>query len=120
MELGLKLKKLRETKEISQEVLANMLDISQTKLSNIENGRIKKNIDFLLMKKICEVFDLCLKDFLVEKSITTPLIKDSSENNKLDITSNNILKQIESLIHDNIKKEEKIKALEAKLKMLSL
>ncbi|AYO57153.1 hypothetical protein CO230_02825 [Chryseobacterium sp. 6424] len=50
MDIGFKIKKIRESKMISQEQLADTLNIFQSKLSKIENGRIKK-IDFVLMQK---------------------------------------------------------------------
>ena len=42
LDIGFKIKKLREEKNLSQEQLANLLEISQSKLSKIENGRLKK------------------------------------------------------------------------------
>ncbi|MBU4539425.1 MAG: helix-turn-helix domain-containing protein [Bacteroidetes bacterium] len=67
IDLGFKIKKLRESKMISQEQLTETLHISQSKLSKIENGRIKK-IDFVLMQKICTQFNITTSDFL-EKCI---------------------------------------------------
>ena len=55
MSVGFKIKKLREEKKLSQPELANILDISQSDLSKIENGRTKK-IDFQLMDKVCKEF----------------------------------------------------------------
>lgn len=43
-DLGFKIKKLREEKNMSQEELAIQLNISQSKLSKIENGRLKANM----------------------------------------------------------------------------
>ena len=43
LDIGFKIKKLREEKNLSQEQLVNLLEISQSKLSKIENGRLKKN-----------------------------------------------------------------------------
>lgn len=54
---GFRIKKLREQKNMSQEDLANILNISQSKLSKLENGRIKK-IDFILTSKICKQFSI--------------------------------------------------------------
>ena len=42
LDIGFKIKKLREEKNLSKEQLANLLEISQSKLSKIENGRLKK------------------------------------------------------------------------------
>ena len=62
-DLGFKIKKLREERNISQEQLATELDISQSKLSKIENGRTTK-IDFALMTKLSNLFEISLEDFL--------------------------------------------------------
>ena len=62
-DLGFKIKKLREEKNISQEQLATELDISQSKLSKIENGRTIK-IDFAVMTKLSNLFEISLEDFL--------------------------------------------------------
>ena len=43
IDIGFRIKQLREQKNLSQEQLANLLEISQSKLSKIENGRLKKN-----------------------------------------------------------------------------
>ncbi len=55
--LGFKIKKLRESKNISQENLAVQLDISQSYLSKIENGAIEK-VDFFFMQKVCDYFQV--------------------------------------------------------------
>lgn len=62
-DLGFRLKQLREQRNISQEEMAESLIISQSKLSKIENGRIKK-VDFILMNRICIFFSLTIPDFL--------------------------------------------------------
>lgn len=54
--LGFKIKKLREDRNISQEELAIQLNISQSKLSKIENGRLKANM--ILLLDICNCFDI--------------------------------------------------------------
>lgn len=63
IDLGFKIKKLREEKNISQEQAAEQLQISQSKLSKIENGRISK-IDFLLITQISKLFSIPLSDFV--------------------------------------------------------
>ena len=62
LDIGFKIKKLREEKNLSQEQLANLLDISQSKLSKIENGRLKK-IEMKLVLKFCKSIDINLDDF---------------------------------------------------------
>ena len=57
MSIGFKIKKLREERNLSQNKLAIELDISQSELSKIENGRAKK-IDFYFMIKVCAFFNI--------------------------------------------------------------
>ena len=45
MSVGYKIKKLREQKNMSQPELAELLGVSQTSLSHIEN-RVTKKLDF--------------------------------------------------------------------------
>ena len=42
LDIGFKIKKLREEKNLSQEQLANLLEISKSKHAKKENGRLKK------------------------------------------------------------------------------
>lgn len=72
--IGFKIKKLREHKNLSQEDLAFRLDITQSNLSKIENGQNVK-IDFLLMQKVCEIFDVKPEYFLEEK-----LVQENKDN----------------------------------------
>ena len=62
LDIGFKIKKLREEKNVSQEQLVNLLEISQSKLSKIENGRLKK-IEMKLVLKFCKSIDINLDDF---------------------------------------------------------
>jgi transcriptional regulator with XRE-family HTH domain len=107
MSIGFKLKKLRETRNLTQENLANKLDISQAKLSDIENGRRKKEIDFELVTKICQELKVEL-DFFITKE-TKPNIR---QNNSIHF---DILEKLQILIEDNLAKEKKINELEKQL-----
>jgi transcriptional regulator with XRE-family HTH domain len=62
-DLGFQIKKLRERQNISQGKMAEDLEISQSKLSKIESGKIKK-VDFILMEKICRFFSISNSEFL--------------------------------------------------------
>ena len=66
LDIGFKIKKLREEKNLSQEQLANLLEISQSKLSKIENGRLKK-IEMKLVLKFCKSIDVSLDEFFENK-----------------------------------------------------
>lgn len=60
MKIGFKIRQLREEKNISQEDLAFKLNISQSKLSKIENDRLKAKLPLLI--KIFTAFDLNMND----------------------------------------------------------
>ena len=62
IDIGFRIKQLREQKNLSQEQLANLLEISQSKLSKIDNGRLKK-IEMKLVLKFCKNIDINLDDF---------------------------------------------------------
>lgn len=68
MEIGTKISLLRKKHKISQPELAFKLDISQTALSEIESGKTKK-IDFLMMDKVCKIFDVDFDYFLNNNSM---------------------------------------------------
>lgn len=68
MNIGTKIKNLREEKHISQNDLAFQIGVSQGTLHNIESGNSKK-VDFLLMDKICKFFDKDFEYFLDSKII---------------------------------------------------
>ncbi len=59
-DIGFRIKKLREERNISQEELAVQLSISQSKLSKIENGHL--NASLPLMIATCNLFNLSLAD----------------------------------------------------------
>lgn len=66
IELGKKLRTLREIKGYSQEYVANEIDISQRTYSKIENGLAK--IDIERLQKIANVLEVDLINILDEKS----------------------------------------------------
>ena len=66
IDTGFRIKQLREQKNLSQEQLANLLEISQSKLSKIENGRLKK-IEMKLVLKFCKSIDVSLDEFFENK-----------------------------------------------------
>ena len=114
MDIGIKIKRLRESRNITQPELSHRLGISQTTLCNIEIGDTKK-IDFLLMDKICKEFDVDFDYFIEGRQV------NNIEKNEGNIAcaigpTNNLIEQLKALIEDNKQKELKIKELESKLK----
>lgn len=65
MGVGIKIRRLREERKMSQDELADLLGIAQTTISNIESN--KTTPDFLLMDKVCRIFDKDFDYFLEEK-----------------------------------------------------
>ena len=66
--IGHRIKLLRIENKISQKVLAKKLCISQTHLSNIENGRV--GVTLLHLIKIKELFECPIEYFLEEKTLS--------------------------------------------------
>lgn len=112
MEIGTKIGVLRKEHKLSQPELAFKLDISQTSLSEIESGKTKK-IDFLLMNKICEIFDVDFEYFLNKDSFNFSFekIEKTKGGNigcKIETINNNFP---EGIIENMIKRIEKLEKL---------
>ena len=69
MTLGEKIWRLRESKNISQDQLAELLDVSRQTISNWENDKV--TLDAEKLKKLCEVFGVSADEMLGE-SFPTP------------------------------------------------
>jgi transcriptional regulator with XRE-family HTH domain len=68
MELGVKIKKIRESKNYTQEYMSNQLNISQNTYSKIETGGIKLTVDRL--KQISDVLDVTIEDIMSNETQT--------------------------------------------------
>lgn len=77
MDVGLKIKELREMKGYSVNKLANMAGVSQSYLRDIELGNKNPTISFLSL--LCEQLGISLRDFFSDFSETSfenePLIQ---------------------------------------------
>ncbi|SMC78820.1 helix-turn-helix domain-containing protein [Moheibacter sediminis] len=121
MGVGIKIKRLREERKISQPELAELLNISQSTLSNIESEASKK-IDFLLMDKVCKIFDKDFEYFVDEKTINNV---DKNEGGVVGINHGtinnfpeNIIEQIKSLIESSKAKDSQIEELTKRISEL--
>lgn len=103
MSIGFKIKRLREEKNLSQPELAMLLEISQSELSKIENGQIKK-IDFLFVDKVCNYFE---KDF----SYFTKSGQQNEITNHINFSPEKIINEMKKIIDDNKTKEKLIRIL---------
>lgn len=66
MSVGTKIRRLRLQNKWSQEELAHNLNVAQTSVSNFESN--KTIPDFLVMQKVCEVFEVGFEYFIEENS----------------------------------------------------
>jgi transcriptional regulator with XRE-family HTH domain len=58
-----KIKSIREKHNYSQEVMAEKMNITQSKYARFESGRTKTDLDTLHV--FCSIFDMSLKDFII-------------------------------------------------------
>ena len=117
MDIGTKIRKLREAKKLSQSDLALKLNISQTTLHNIESGEPQK-IDFLLMDKISRVFDKDLDYFLENNTVNNNVKENTGQISCENFVINNnypefLLEELKNLIAT---KDEQIVLLKEMLK----
>lgn len=94
MSIGFKIRKLREEKDYSQPHLANLLGISQSELSKIENEQTKK-IDFLLMDKVCKEFYVDFQCFTESNQVNNIEKLQGCVNNHgtINMTPENVFKE---------------------------
>ena len=81
-DLGKRIIEARKAKKISQIELAEMVDISTSHLSNIENGHSSFGVDILI--KIIEALDISADELLLIKS---PVVKEKLNKEFEDIIS---------------------------------
>ena len=78
MNIGTKINNLIKEHHITQEILAERVGVSQTKIHEIISGKTQK-VDFLFMNKVCEVFQVGFDYFLDE--VTTNNVKKAENCN---------------------------------------
>jgi transcriptional regulator with XRE-family HTH domain len=118
MTIGTKIKKLRENQNITQDDLTLQLGISQTTLHNIESDKPQK-IDFLLMDKVCNIFDKDFSYFANEHVINNNVKDNKGQISCENFTINNhypesILVEIQKIIDENKWLKSKITTWESK------
>ena len=109
MNIGTKIKILRESNKLSQNELAEKLDISQGQLCKIESGTVEK-IDFLLMNKICDLFNVDFQYFFNDAFSQT---NQENKNSAISIFGNPVVYNnlSENVIESIIKNQEQITKL---------
>ncbi|KOH45636.1 helix-turn-helix domain-containing protein [Sunxiuqinia dokdonensis] len=59
--IGIRIKELREIKNLSQKDLSYSSDLDRSYIASVENG--KRNISIVNIEKIAKALDVTLKDF---------------------------------------------------------
>ena len=77
MDLGRKIIEMRKNKKLSQEQLAEKLNVSRQTISNWENGKFYPDIDALV--KISKCFNISLDDLLSYDDKVLDYLKDSTD-----------------------------------------
>jgi transcriptional regulator with XRE-family HTH domain len=103
-DIDFKIKMLREGIQRSQADLSSDLGVSQTTLSNIENGTTKA-IDITFMDKVCRYFNKSFEYFLNDAQNNTVYNNEGGVvGNNYGVIHNfseNILQQVKLLIREN-------------------
>ena len=98
MHTGVKIRKIREQMEFSQEYMADRLNISQKTYSYIENGRTRLYIDRL--EKICKILETEPNDLMSSQEGYFKNSMDKSINNN---------SRLSSLQYDSVQTEKSLK-----------
>jgi transcriptional regulator with XRE-family HTH domain len=61
LKIGLRIKKIRKAKGISQMELSNLANLDRTYINSIENGR--RNVSIVNIEKIAKALDMSVYDF---------------------------------------------------------
>lgn len=67
--IGQKLKEVRNSKQLTQEYVANMAGVNVSHISNIETNKVK--VSLTLLVSICNILDTTV-DFILENEYHTP------------------------------------------------
>lgn len=119
---GFKIKQLRELHKLSQEELALFLGVSQSTLSNIENG-ISNSLNFELVNKLCEKFDVGFDYFLnstqsnsISENIGVANVTGNNYGTINNSSNDSVVEQVKQLVEDLKSKNKRIAKLEEELK----
>lgn len=75
-EIGLKIKERRKAVGITQEYIANVLEVNPSHISNIENGRANPSLTALV--KIANILE-CSVDYFISGEYTYKIDKDKEK-----------------------------------------
>lgn len=85
MDFGAQIKKLRSSRDLTQEKLAQELNVSRQTISSWENNRNLPDLEMVV--QISKIFNLSLDQLILgDPTMTTKLVKDGSEMRKIKFT----------------------------------
>jgi len=110
MDIGEKIRKVRDLKGLSQQALAEAIEISQKQLSRIETNQISPT--FALVERICTVLDVKLKTLLdFNEELIFKNINKQQQGGEFIAYNNTDIKQIETLYKQLLNEKDKIISL---------
>lgn len=104
MKFSEKLQKLRKENKLSQEQLADMLDVSRQAVSKWESGQTYPEMDKLLA--LCKIFKCSLDD------LTNDEVKEIKNTEKTKLTASNFIDEVMDIINRSIQMFQKMNAQE--------
>ena len=108
MEIGNKIRKIRELKGFTQQYMASVLEISQRAYSKLERNEIK--LDWNKIKKISSVFDIDPVDLISFND--SMIFNNCSQSGKAHTINNYVSEKIISLYEKRISQlDEEVKFL---------
>lgn len=118
MQLGHKLKRIREEKKISQEEISYHLEISQKTYSNIEADKTTPSI--IQLSKLAELLEIDILELLKEQGIIFNQSNNEFKNDNGSYIINNLSKKLIEQYESRIKiKQELISFLKEKIANLT-
>jgi len=87
-QLGLKIKKMREERELSQEELSKLVGLSRAALSELERGN--RSLDALELAKIAKIFELSADELLKNNRVERASVKVSDSGKCITNTNKKI------------------------------
>lgn len=104
MSFGTKIRNLRIKNKLSQEELADRLQVAQTTVSNIESD--KSVPDIIIVQRLCEIFGVGIESLLSSEKEKFVFKKNENNNilvGKIEVLNNNMP---EGIIENLIKRVE--------------
>ena len=100
MEIGKKIKKIRELKSFSQQGMSDLLLISQKQYSRIESGEVSPTFNLVL--QICASLEISLQQLLEFDTTNFFNNNDNQSGGKFIAYNNTEVKQVEKLYKERI------------------